>query len=303
MTSCKRKGPAVLLSLWLIGCGSVSRSGSVVTVAPSGAALSNAALKYAVIDAAGDPSLDCGPPVVSSDSEAKQRADANAAVTQLGSDPPTLSAIEGRLHITPGTPFTDSQATSIYLELLKLQKIQLAPSGTTFHFSYRVLAQGATHDVQGSTTTAGTVTVDKVGPSQVFRCPICLARGTLIATPVGPVRVEKVFVGMAVYTTDARMKRVATTVLRIGSTRVSSIHRMLTIGLSDGRSVTASPNHPTAGGTPLESLHAGDSLDGAVITTIASEPYHADRTYDLLPAGSTGTYWADGVLLRSTLRD
>src|SRR6202022_4211756 len=70
-----------------------------------------------------------------------------------------------------------------------------------------------------------------------------------------------------------------------------------------GRSVTASPNHPTAGGTPLESLHAGDSLDGAVITTIASEPYHADRTYDLLPAGSTGTYWADGVLLRSTVRD
>jgi hypothetical protein len=43
-------------------------------------------------------------------------------------------------------------------------------------------------------------------------------------------------------------------------------------------------------------------LDGALIISITSEPYHADRTYDLLPAGSTGTYWADGVLLGSTLR-
>jgi hypothetical protein len=30
-------------------------------------------------------------------------------------------------------------------------------------------------------------------------------------------------------------------------------------------------------------------------------PYDGTRTYDLLPAGATGTYWANGVLLSSTL--
>lgn len=255
-----------------------------------------------IIDAAGDPSLDCGPPLISSAYEAKQQADAKAAVTRLGSDPPTLSAVEQRLLITAGPPFTDNQTMEIYIELLKLHKIQLVPVGTGFHFSYRALAHSATHDVQGSVARAGSVTVDQVGPSQFFSCPICLARGTLIATPVGPVPVEAVDVGMAVYTANTEGQRVAVTVVRIGTTRVSPRHRMLTIRLSDGRSVTASPNHPTAGDRPLSSLHAGDMLDGAVIISITSEPYQADRTYDLLPAGLTGTYWADGVLLGSTLR-
>jgi hypothetical protein len=30
--------------------------------------------------------------------------------------------------------------------------------------------------------------------------------------------------------------------------------------------------------------------------------YAADQTYDLLPAGDTGLYWANGVLLGSSLR-
>jgi hypothetical protein len=29
--------------------------------------------------------------------------------------------------------------------------------------------------------------------------------------------------------------------------------------------------------------------------------YHGDATYDLLPDSSTGLYWANGILLRSTL--
>jgi hypothetical protein len=203
-----------------------------------------------IIDAAGDPSLDCGPPLISSAYEAKQQADAKAAVTRLGSDPPTLSAVEQRLLITAGPPFTDNQTMEIYIELLKLHKIQLVPVGTGFHFSYRALAHSATHDVQGSVARAGSVTVDQVGPSQFFSCPICLARGTLIATPVGPVPVEAVDVGMAVYTANTEGQRVSVTVVRIGTTRVSPRHRMLTIRLSDGRSVTASPNHPTAGDRP-----------------------------------------------------
>jgi hypothetical protein len=30
-------------------------------------------------------------------------------------------------------------------------------------------------------------------------------------------------------------------------------------------------------------------------------PYEGSATYDLLPSGDTGLYWADGILLGSTL--
>ena len=54
----------------------------------------------------------------------------------------------------------------VYLELLKLEKIQLGQTGAGFHFSYTVAVNSAEHEVQGSVTTAGAVTIDRVGPSQ-----------------------------------------------------------------------------------------------------------------------------------------
>jgi len=65
--------------------------------------------------------------------------------------------------------------------------------------------------------------------------------------------------------------------------------------------VTASAGHPTADGRKVGELRAGDRLDGARV--VAAMMVHLDdgATYDLLPSGPTGTYWADGVLLGSTL--
>jgi hypothetical protein len=54
-------------------------------------------------------------------------------------------------------------------------------------------------------------------------------------------------------------------------------------------------------GRPLSSLSSGDTLDGARVTGVSVVPYGGERTFDLLPAGPTGAYWADGVLLGSTL--
>jgi len=72
-------------------------------------------------------------------------------------------------------------------------------------------------------------------------------------------------------------------------------------GLADGRELLASPGHKTADGRVLGSLAAGDRLDGSTIKLWELVPYSGDRTYDLLPAGATGAYWANGVLLGSTL--
>lgn len=70
--------------------------------------------------------------------------------------------------------------------------------------------------------------------------------------------------------------------------------------LLSGRTLEASPGHPTSDGPHVGALQAGDMLDGSRIVKIELLPYAGD-TWDLLPAGSTGVYWADGVLLESTL--
>jgi len=40
---------------------------------------------------------------------------------------------------------------------------------------------------------------------------------------------------------------------------------------------------------------------GATIASAEVVRYTAGFTFDVLPAGATGTYWANGVLLGSTL--
>jgi hypothetical protein len=76
---------------------------------------------------------------------------------------------------------------------------------------------------------------------------------------------------------------------------------MVHLKLADGRELLASPGHRTADGRPLGALSVGDRLDGSTVTQWELVPYAGDRTYDLLPAGPNGTYWANGILLSSTL--
>ena len=72
--------------------------------------------------------------------------------------------------------------------------------------------------------------------------------------------------------------------------------------LADGRRLTASPLHPIGDGRTLGSLQVGDRVDGVAVTRVEAVPDLLGRTYDLLPAGPTGEYWAGGILLRSTLQ-
>jgi hypothetical protein len=76
---------------------------------------------------------------------------------------------------------------------------------------------------------------------------------------------------------------------------------MVHLRLADGRELLASPGHRTADGRPLGSLALGDEVDASKVTLWELVPYQGSRTYDLLPAGATGTYWANGILLSSTL--
>ncbi len=90
--------------------------------------------------------------------------------------------------------------------------------------------------------------------------------------------------------------------LRVASRPTPADHALVVLVLADGREVTASGGHPTADGRVVGRLGLGDRLDGAEVIGVRQRAYGGERTWDLLPAGPTAAYWADGVLLSSTLR-
>ena len=141
-------------------------------------------------------------------------------------------------------------------------------------------------------------------PSTAFaQYAICLAGTTRIDTPRGPTAVRDLKVGMVVWTVDRSGNRHPVPILRTAKTPVPAHHEMVDLVLEDGCELIASPGHPTVDGRVLGILSVGDSLDGRRIVSVKRIPYGEAYTYDILPAGESGAYWADGILIAGTLFD
>lgn len=131
-------------------------------------------------------------------------------------------------------------------------------------------------------------------------CPICASPLTPIATPSGDRPIAELRVGDLVYSVEGAAI-VAVPIARIASTRVFH-HEVLKIALDDGATLEISAGHPLASGKPLSSLAEGSHIDEQHrVISIEQIPYTYDRTYDILPRSSSGTYFAAGALLGSTL--
>jgi hypothetical protein len=59
--------------------------------------------------------------------------------------------------------------------------------------------------------------------------------------------------------------------------------------------------HPTADGRTLASVTPGSALDAVRAVSVELVPYAHGHTYDILPDSDTGTYFAGGALIGSTL--
>jgi len=137
--------------------------------------------------------------------------------------------------------------------------------------------------------------------AQPRNCPICLASNARIATPTGEVAVKDISVGMMVWSVDTNGNRVASNVIAVGSTNAPASHEVVHLVLTDGREIWVSPNHPTADGRRVVELHIGDTYNGSRVRSAERVPYWDDETYDLLVDSETGYYWANDILLGSTL--
>jgi hypothetical protein len=129
----------------------------------------------------------------------------------------------------------------------------------------------------------------------------CLPAEARIATPSGEVPVHSLHVGDAIYTESADGARVASRVARVGAVELAGRHHVVEVRLSDGRRVRGSAPHPIHDGRAMGGLAVGDQVDGATVVGVEARSYDGSHTHDVLPEGSTGVYWADGVRLRSTL--
>jgi hypothetical protein len=129
----------------------------------------------------------------------------------------------------------------------------------------------------------------------------CLSFAALISTPHGDVPVTDLKPGIPVYTLDRSGNRITEPLGLVSKASVSRHHRVCRLVMDDGRELLVSGGHPTASGLEVERLNPGEKFDGAEIRSVEKVPYVAGFTYDLLPAGDTGCYWANGILLGSTL--
>lgn len=144
------------------------------------------------------------------------------------------------------------------------------------------------------------LTAEEAASRRQYGCPICLPETTRIATPEGDRSVTELRVGDPIYTLDADGRRIEAKVIHVGSTPIAGEHTVVRITLADGRVVAASAGHPDLQGRELGELSRDAALSGSTIVAIEPVPYDGARTYDVLPSGPTGAYWAEGVLLRSS---
>lgn len=219
----------------------------------------------------------------------------------LQADQEEFQAILAHNGLSGSTTFTDEQKLLIYKEHKKLNAINFQLAGDKYQFQI----QTGSDSQQGSVIT-GTIdsngSIDVLQKQQSFpTCPICLAAGTLIDTPRGAIRVENLRVGDPVWTANDAGQRVSAMIVKTGSVRVPASHQMIHVTLSDGRELWASPRHPTSDGRNLAALKLGDTLSGAQIIHLERIPYGGTATFDILPSGDTGFYWANGILMGSTL--
>jgi hypothetical protein len=128
---------------------------------------------------------------------------------------------------------------------------------------------------------------------------VCAAPDTPIATPLGDRPIASLSSGDLVLSIDHGSLR-AVPILETHRTPVTN-HRVIELSLLEGPTLRISAAHPTADGRSFGQLRAGDWVGGREIASAAVVPYPFDATYDILPDSDTGTYFAGGALIGSTL--
>jgi hypothetical protein len=199
-------------------------------------------------------------------------------------------------------PLRPDQRLAAYRDHKRLSVITMKAITGGYQFELSTSISGGEPDQ----TVLGMITPDgatKEGSRQPRPggCPICLDAEAHIATPNGDVPVALIRPGDVVWTTDSSGRRIAAAVVKTVRRDTPGPHLMLRLALSDGRALIAAGAHPAVDGSYLRQLRAGQPYDGATVTSVGWTLSTAPATFDIRPAGPTGNYWANGIVVGSTL--
>lgn len=227
------------------------------------------------------------------------------ALTQFSTfraDSDEFAAILHHLNLEVKTDYSDEEKLLVYRQHKLLTRgLEITGTASPYSFSLRT-GEDQGYRITGTITSGGSIN-ETTRETSFNTCPICLTEGTVIDSPLGPIPVEDLRQGMIVWTADETGEKIEAVLTKTTRKSVPIGFEMVKITLQDGRLITVSPGHPTADNRSLNSYSPGENLDGSVVTRVENVPYSGKFTYDILPAGYTGLYWANGILLKSTLAD
>jgi hypothetical protein len=242
----------------------------------------------------------CDPDIYPIAREGQEQANAIQQFPVIRENTSEFAAILEHLGLSDKTDYTDAEKLDIYRQHKWLTRAITITSGDNiYNYSLRTGENQGWH-IEGTITPSGQIKELKKETS-FNTCPICLIKGTLIDTPAGSTTVEELKPGMMVWTVDKAGKRIAAPIIKTSNTPVSPSFQVVKLTLNDGRSVTASPGHPTVDRKPLGDYRVGDYLDNSFVISKEGITYNGNATYDLLPDGGTGLYWANDIKLMTTL--
>ncbi|MEN9578567.1 MAG: hypothetical protein RJA70_1576 [Pseudomonadota bacterium] len=132
-------------------------------------------------------------------------------------------------------------------------------------------------------------------------CPICASPETPIATPEGERRLADIRTGDHVYSVH-NGATVPVRVLNASHTTVFE-HFVLRVVLDNGRVLEVSPGHPTGDNlNTFADLYAGGPFDDMHrVVSLERVKFTHGATYDILPDSDTGSYFAAGAQVGSSL--
>jgi len=134
------------------------------------------------------------------------------------------------------------------------------------------------------------------------RVCVCLSADTQIDTPNGKINVKDIRDGTIVWSVDKSHNKIQSKIIMINKVFVGDAHKVIDLQLADGRELFASPNHPTYDGGIIADLKVGEIYDESTVKSMELVEYKHQFTYDILPDTQTGDYFANDILVGSTLK-
>lgn len=313
MTRNRAAGAALIVLLAMTGCtdarqdvrptpgpSSTSTGGPRIAFAPQ-------SLQYIVLDRFGPP-VACDPDVYPVGRNDGERLSAEEWWSTLNPGSTLGRAIIDRLGWSYPPAPEQVDRVAAYREHKKLRTVQMTPvdSGRAYQFEFNGPLPGGTGSWDGGPATrfVGFIGLDGRIDQVIERptdatCPVCLEGETRVRTPDGDRPIRLLRSGDAVLSVDARGRTIEVTIRT--TVRRAVIGPLVTFELADGRRLNVSAAHPLPDRRPVGVLAAGDILDGSAIVRRGTGEASGGVTYDILPDGPTGLYWANGILLASTI--